>query len=208
MKLSSPTSLLLNLGHAMDHWVIAIFLYTASVIAGVWGTDWKELTPYAFGASFMFGAGSIVSGKLGDSWGRRSMMILFFAGLGVSCLLIALVPEQVADRRRAHPDGRLRLDLPSGRHPDDRPGRGQARLRDRRERPGRQSRHRHRRQRLGAAGDALRLADGLHRAGRRQPGCGRAVRRRSCRRSGRRRPGASPRCSTCRPASWRACSSS
>ncbi len=90
MKLSSPTSLLLNLGHAMDHWVIAIFLYTASVIAGVWGTDWKELTPYAFGASFMFGAGSIVSGKLGDQWGRRAMMILFFAGLGVSCLLIAL----------------------------------------------------------------------------------------------------------------------
>ena len=36
MKLSSPTSLLLNLGHAMDHWVIAIFLYTVSVIAGVW----------------------------------------------------------------------------------------------------------------------------------------------------------------------------
>ena len=90
MKLSSPTSLLLNLGHAMDHWVIAIFLYTASVIAGVWGTDWKELTPYAFGASFMFGAGSIVSGKLGDSWGRCSMMILFFVGFGVSCLLVAL----------------------------------------------------------------------------------------------------------------------
>jgi MFS family permease len=90
MKLSSPTSLLLNLGHAMDHWVLAIFLYTVSVIAGVWGADWKELTPYAFGASFMFGAGSIVSGKLGDQWGRRAMMILFFAGMGVSCLLIAL----------------------------------------------------------------------------------------------------------------------
>src|SRR6185503_147620 len=90
MKLSSPTSLLLNLGHAMDHWVIAIFLYTVSVIAGVWGADWKELTPYAFGASFMFGAGSIVSGKLGDQWGRRAMMIIFFAGMGVSCLIIAL----------------------------------------------------------------------------------------------------------------------
>jgi MFS family permease len=94
MKLSSPTSLLLNLGHAVDHWVIAIFLYTVSVIAGVWGTDWKELTPYAFGASFMFGAGSIVSGKLGDSWGRRSMMIIFFAGIGVSCLLIALTQNK------------------------------------------------------------------------------------------------------------------
>jgi len=90
MKLTSPTSLLLNLGHAVDHWVIAIFLYTVSVIAGVWGTDWKELTPYAFGASFMFGAGSIISGKLGDQWGRRAMMVLFFAGMGVSSLVIAL----------------------------------------------------------------------------------------------------------------------
>lgn len=90
MKFSSPTSLLLNLGHALDHWVLAIFLYTVSVIAGVWGADWKELTPYAFGASFMFGAGSIVSGKLGDQWGRRAMMILFFTGMGLSCLVIAL----------------------------------------------------------------------------------------------------------------------
>lgn len=90
MKFTSPTSLLINLGHAMDHWVLAIFLYTVSVIAGVWGADWKELTPYAFGASFMFGAGSILSGKLGDQWGRRAMMIVFFAGMGVSCLVIAL----------------------------------------------------------------------------------------------------------------------
>src|SRR6201985_1778405 len=94
MKLSSPTSLLLNLGHAVDHWVLAIFLYTVSVIAGAWATDWKELTPFAFGASFMFGAGSIVSGKLGDSWGRRQMMIIFFAGIGVSCLLIALTTNK------------------------------------------------------------------------------------------------------------------
>jgi MFS family permease len=90
MRNTSPTALLLNLGHALDHWVLVIFLYTVSVLAGVWGTDWRELTPYAFGASFMFGAGSIVSGKLGDQWGRRSMMIIFFAGMGVSSLLIAL----------------------------------------------------------------------------------------------------------------------
>ena len=72
MKNTSPTALLLNLGHAMDHWVLVIFLYTVSVLAGVWGTDWRELTPYAFGASFMFGAGSLVSpGKVvgeGELW--------------------------------------------------------------------------------------------------------------------------------------------
>lgn len=95
MKNTSPTALLLNLGHAMDHWVLVIFLYTVSVIAGVWGTDWKELTPYAFGASFMFGAGSIVSGKLGDQWGRRAMMIIFFAGMGVSSLIIALASSPI-----------------------------------------------------------------------------------------------------------------
>ncbi len=94
MKNTSPTALLLNLGHAMDHWVLVIFLYTVSVLAGVWGTDWKDLTPYAFGASFMFGAGSIVSGKLGDQWGRRSMMIIFFAGMGISSLLIALCRDK------------------------------------------------------------------------------------------------------------------
>ncbi len=94
MKNASPTALLLNLGHAMDHWILVIFLYTVSVLAGVWDTDWKELTPYAFGASFMFGAGSIVSGKLGDQWGRRSMMIIFFAGMGVSSLLIALCQDK------------------------------------------------------------------------------------------------------------------
>ena len=32
----------------------------------------------------MFGAGSIVSGKLGDLWGRCIMMMIFFAGIGVS----------------------------------------------------------------------------------------------------------------------------
>src|SRR5881227_1987997 len=74
----------------MANWVRAIFLFAVSVIAGIWGADWKELTPYAFGASFMFGAGSIVSGKLGDQWGRRVMMIVFFAGLGASCMVIAL----------------------------------------------------------------------------------------------------------------------
>jgi len=63
------------------------------------------------------GAGSIVSGRLGDHWGRWIMMVIFFAGMGASALVIAPLHQQVADRRRAHPDGRLRLDLSSGRHP-------------------------------------------------------------------------------------------
>jgi MFS family permease len=157
MKLSSPTSLLLNLGHAMDHWVLAIFLYTVSVIAGVWGADWKELTPYAFGASFMFGAGSIVSGKLGDQWGRRAMMVLFFAGMGVSSLVIALCQNKWQIGAALTVMGAFA----SIYHPVGIPDAGaegrQARLRHRRQRPGWQSRHRARLERLGPAGDALRV---------------------------------------------------
>ena len=42
---TSPTAILLNIGHAMDHWIIVIFAYTWGVIAGVWGVEWTELTP-------------------------------------------------------------------------------------------------------------------------------------------------------------------
>jgi MFS family permease len=86
----SATAILLNIGHAMDHWVLVVFAYTWGVIAGAWGTEWTELTPYNYGAIFMFGAGSILSGRLGDLWGRWIMMVIFFAGMGFSCVVIAL----------------------------------------------------------------------------------------------------------------------
>ncbi|MCW5730532.1 MAG: MFS transporter [Alphaproteobacteria bacterium] len=74
----------------MDHWILVVFAYSWGVIAGAWGTEWTELTPYNYGAIFMFGAGSILSGRLGDLWGRRVMMLIFFFGMGLSCFLIAL----------------------------------------------------------------------------------------------------------------------
>ena len=74
----------------MDHWVLVVFAYAWGVIATAWGTDWTELTPFNYGALFMFGAGSILAGRLGDLWGRRSMMIIFFAGMAASCFVIAL----------------------------------------------------------------------------------------------------------------------
>jgi MFS family permease len=90
MSHASPTSILLNIGHAMDHWIVVVFAYSWGVIAGVWGVEWTELTPFNYGALFMFGAGSIVSGRLGDHWGRWIMMVIFFAGMGLACLVIAL----------------------------------------------------------------------------------------------------------------------
>src|SRR5215470_17751041 len=90
MSHASPTSILLNIGHAMDHWILVVFAYSWGVIAGVWGVEWTELTPFNYGALFMFGAGAFVSGRLGDHWGRWIMMVIFFGGMGVACLVIAL----------------------------------------------------------------------------------------------------------------------
>ena len=116
--------------------------------------------------------------------------------------------QQVADRRGADPDGRLRLDLPSGRHPDAGPEGQEPRLHDRRERPGRQHGHRHRRRPLRLHRPAFRLADGVHHPGRHLPDLRRRLRGAGAARGRWRRPSARPRCSTCRRRSWRAYSPS
>jgi MFS family permease len=92
-------SLLLNVAHAIDHWVLLIFATAVSTIALDFGfARWEDLMPYATGAFFAFGFGSLPAGKLGDSWGRRPMMLLFFFGLGASLLLVAFAtgPWQIA----------------------------------------------------------------------------------------------------------------
>src|SRR5262245_51215664 len=46
--------------------------------------------PYASGAFVLFGLGSLPAGRLGDLWGRRAMMIVFFLGIGVAAGLVTL----------------------------------------------------------------------------------------------------------------------
>jgi MFS family permease len=85
------TSLLLNLAHAIDHLMLLVFATAVSAIAQDFGVGrWEDLMPYTTGAFLMFGVGSFPSGRLGDLWGRRAMMLVFFFGMGASALLIAL----------------------------------------------------------------------------------------------------------------------
>jgi MFS family permease len=92
MTNASPTALLLNAGHALDHLFLLIFATAVSSIAADWGMLWQDLMPYTVGAFLMFGLGSLPAGRLGDLWGRRAMMIVFFLGMGLSGLLIAVAP--------------------------------------------------------------------------------------------------------------------
>src|SRR5690606_11800204 len=96
---SRPVVLLLNIGHALDHLFLLIFATAVGTIAAEFGfARWEDLMPYSVGAFFLFGLGSLPAGRLGDLWGRRPMMLVFFVGLGVAALLTAVAqgPWQLA----------------------------------------------------------------------------------------------------------------
>ena len=93
------TSLLLNVAHALDHMFLLIFATAVGSIAAEFGlARWEDLMPFGAAAFLMFGLGSLPAGKLGDSWGRRPMMLAFFFGIGGSAILVALTqtPVQMA----------------------------------------------------------------------------------------------------------------
>jgi predicted MFS family arabinose efflux permease len=86
---ATATALLLNVGHGLDHLFLLIFATAVAAIALDWGMAWQDLMPYTAGAFALFGLGSLPAGRLGDLWGRRAMMIVFFVGMGLSAMFIA-----------------------------------------------------------------------------------------------------------------------
>ena len=83
-------ALLLNLAHSVDHLFLLIFATAVGAIAVEFGfSRWEDLMPYGAGAFVMFGLASLPAGRLGDLWGRRQMMLVFFVGMGLSAMLAA-----------------------------------------------------------------------------------------------------------------------
>lgn len=88
--LPRPTALMLNFAHALDHMFLLIFATSVAAIAADFGVArWEDLMPYSVGAFAMFGLCSLPAGRLGDLWGRRPMMLVFFFGMGAAALLVA-----------------------------------------------------------------------------------------------------------------------
>jgi MFS family permease len=83
--------LLLNVAHGIDHMFLLIFATAVASVAAEFGyAKWEDLMPYSVGAFALFGLGSLPAGRLGDVWGRRVMMLVFFFGIGASALLVAM----------------------------------------------------------------------------------------------------------------------
>lgn len=94
-----PTRLLLNIGHALDHMFLLIFATAVTTITKDFGLErWEDLMPYSVAAFFCFGLGALPSGRLGDLWGRRPMMIVFFLSMGIASIAVGMTntPFQLA----------------------------------------------------------------------------------------------------------------
>jgi len=88
---SKIVSFLLNVAHGIDHMFLLIFATAVASVAADFGfANWEDLMPYAVGAFALFGIGALPAGRLGDLWGRRVMMIIFFVGIGAASILTSL----------------------------------------------------------------------------------------------------------------------
>jgi len=92
------TAAFLNIGHAVDHLMMLIFPTVVLAMTASFGSDYRAMLPLSLGGFIAFGAGSLPAGWLGDHWGRRPMMIVFFVGVGVAGILTSLAqtPWQIA----------------------------------------------------------------------------------------------------------------
>jgi MFS family permease len=83
-----------NAAHFIDHYSMLIFAAAVIVMGPALGTSYSELLPYATPGFVAFGAGSLLTGWLGDSWSRRHMMVIFFVGIGASMIAVGLVQDR------------------------------------------------------------------------------------------------------------------
>src|SRR5215213_1869651 len=92
-QMNSPARVIgfVNAAHFIDHYSMLIFAAAIIVMGPALGMPYSELLPYATPGFVAFGAGSLLTGWLGDRWSRRHMMVIFFAGIGASMIVVGLV---------------------------------------------------------------------------------------------------------------------
>ena len=90
--MNNPSTVIryINIAHFIDHFAMLIFAAAVVVMAPVFKMGYGELLPYATPGFIAFGAGSLLSGWLGDRWSRRHMMVLFFIGMGLALIGVGL----------------------------------------------------------------------------------------------------------------------
>jgi MFS family permease len=80
-----------NAAHFIDHYAMLIFAAAVIIMGPALGMAYSDLLPYATPGFIAFGAGSLLTGWLGDRWSRRHMIVIFFVGIGASMISVGFV---------------------------------------------------------------------------------------------------------------------
>ncbi|WP_407156057.1 MFS transporter [Bradyrhizobium sp. STM 3557] len=91
--MNSPSRVIgfVNAAHFIDHYAMLIFAAAVIIMGPALGMAYAELLPYATPGFIAFGAGSLLTGWLGDRWSRRHMMVIFYLGIGASMIAVGFV---------------------------------------------------------------------------------------------------------------------
>lgn len=81
----------INGAHFIDHYAMLVFAAAVIVMVPALNMPYGDLLPYATPGFVMFGAGSLLTGWLGDRWSRRHMMAVFFIGIGAAVASVGFV---------------------------------------------------------------------------------------------------------------------
>ncbi|MSP01244.1 MAG: MFS transporter [Acetobacteraceae bacterium] len=79
----------INGAHFIDHYAMLVFAAAVLVMGPALNIPYGDLLPYATPGFIVFGAGSLLTGWLGDHWSRRHMMAVFFLGIGAAEIAVA-----------------------------------------------------------------------------------------------------------------------
>src|ERR1700752_1036232 len=80
-----------NAAHFIAHYSMLIFAAAIIIMGPALDMAYSELLPFATPGFIAFGAGSLLTGWLGDRWSRRHMMVIFFIGIGLSMIAVGFV---------------------------------------------------------------------------------------------------------------------
>jgi len=85
---------LLCAAHFLDHFVLLIFPTAAFGLARDWGLSYAEALALGWPAFTAFAVATLPAGWLGDRWGPKPMMLLFFFGTAFSAVLTGLAQNE------------------------------------------------------------------------------------------------------------------
>src|SRR5712692_3626344 len=85
----------INWAHALDHFVMLVFPTVVITLQVIHAKTYAELIALGTPSFIAFGVFSLPAGWLADRWSRRNMMVVFYAGCGLSLAAAGLAPNLI-----------------------------------------------------------------------------------------------------------------